>query len=177
MGFGKDGKGAILREQSSQALGALAANTGILMAGMTLTEDFRLLKSEITALIVGLTAAESTGLQLYLVQQALTLAQAEACIEANGPSGREDRPGEEQAERFVRLIGIANDDGGGDSNVQMIGGDDGDQGVIMRIKPRWTFPNVDSAVSWNWMIYNHGVVITTGSTMKLLATHYGVWLL
>ncbi len=53
MGFGKDKKGSILMESRSQALGALAADAGILIGTkLALTEDFRMLKSNVHAMVM-----------------------------------------------------------------------------------------------------------------------------
>ncbi len=50
-------------------------------------------------------------------------------------------------------------------------------GGLLNIEPRWTFRRGRTATDggWNWAVYNDGVTITTGATMHILATHYGVW--
>ncbi len=177
MGFGKDNKGVMLRESvAGAALGALAQNAGVLISGPTLIEDFRMLKAEIAAVVVALQASEGIGLQLYLVQQDLSLAEAEACIETEGPVGPSDRTAMETAERFVRYIGAIDPATGiSATEKQMVDGYTG--APLMVAKPRWTFPNVSTEVSWNWMIFNLGATLTTGATLQLKATHYGVWLI
>ncbi len=171
MGFGKDGKGAILREQiNGSALGALAAKDGIVVAGgITLAEDFRILKSEITAVVIGLTTGQGEdGLSLHMCNGDLAEADIEECLETNGPLNRSDRDLTERAERFVRKIGViaghtadAEHSFVGETNSPMI-----------VVKPRWTFSN---ATGWKYFVYNDGVLLTTGATVELMATHYGVW--
>ncbi len=91
MGFGKDGKGVIIREGRAQAIGALAAATGFLIATKLATlERFRMLKSEVFASIIGLTGGEGTGLVFGLADGDLTLAEIEEAIELGGPLGPND---------------------------------------------------------------------------------------
>ncbi len=171
MGFGKDGKGAILREQiSGAALGALAAKDGIVIAGgLTLREDFRILKSEITALVIGLTSGQGEeGLSLHLCNGDLAEADIEACLETNGPLDRSDRDLAERAERFVRKIGVIRAEAADSEHT--FSNEQG--GGMLVVKPRWTFSN---ASGWKYFVYNDGVLLTTGATVELMATHYGVW--
>ncbi len=175
MGFGKDKKGVIVRESNSQALGALAANAAIFVSGPVLVEDFRMLKSEISSHVDSLTAGQGGGLRLYLVQAGLTLAQAETAIETTGPLTRGDRTDEEVAERFVKIIGqtpMPQDA----ANTEAEFRDSHSDGMLIVAKPRWTFPNIPTESSWNYMVFNAGKLLTTGSTVRMKATHYGVWL-
>lgn len=50
-------------------------------------------------------------------------------------------------------------------------------GPLIEFNPRWTFRRGRTSTEggWNWAVYNDGVTITTGSTIRILATHYGVW--
>ncbi len=162
MGFGKGGTGAIIREDSTVALGTLANKTGILVGSITLGEDFRMLKSIITANVDGITQADGP-LELYLVNGELTLAECEEAIELSGPTDRNDRVATEQAERFVRFVGVFKytDSAGVFAT------------LVEEIKPRWTFSNPEG---WDWMLYNSSAGnLTTGSSVFLKATHYGVW--
>ncbi len=171
MGFGKDGKGAIIMESRSQALGALGFNTGILIdTKLAITEDFRMLKSIVNVSVTGLTLAEGSGLQLYLADGALTLAQIEAKIEQSGPLSRHDPPLEAIAERFVKLVAGAR--GGGSEAAQVMFADAMNNGVGIVTKPRWTF---GATKSWNWVIYNRFAAITTGANVNLNAENFGVW--
>ncbi len=172
MGFGKDGKGAIVMESRSQALGALAAGVGILIGTkLAITEDYRMLKCNVTGLITGLTANEGFGLALYLINGDLTLAEAEAKIEQNGPLSRHAKIENEIVSRFVRKVGqtIARNSAATTATIV----DMHTNAPICVVKPRWTFGKV---TSWQWLIYNHGIVITTGATMQLKTESFGLWL-
>ncbi len=82
MGFGKDGKGAIVKEQTTLTLGALSANDLILGdSAVQLDMDFRILRSDITAVLTGMTSLEGQGLVLYMTEGDLTEIQVEANIE------------------------------------------------------------------------------------------------
>ncbi len=169
MGFGKDGKGAIIREKvNAAALGALAAEDGIVVSGgVTLGSDFRILKSEIRATVIGLTATEGVGLSIYMANGDLVEADIENCLETNGPTDRNDRDSAENAERWVHLLGVMSRAVGTE---EMFENDQG--GHILVAKPRWSFSNPEG---WKYFVYNDGVVLTTGATVELMATHYGVW--
>ncbi len=176
MGFGKDGKGAIVKEKFSLSLGALPARDNVLgNSTVSLDGDFRILKSEITAVLAGMTSLEGKGLILYMSEGDLTDAGVEANIEQNGPVSRGDQVATEVASRWVRRVGITigptvnetervftNEYGGG----------------LLTLKPRWTFIRRRTANEggWDWSIYNDGATLTTGATLFIIATHYGVWL-
>ncbi len=175
MGFGKDGKGAIVKEQTVLTLGALAGQA--LLAddsAVLLDSDFRILKSEITAVATGVTSLEGQGLILYLTEGDITGPQIEENIEQNGPLAMGDKDLEEIASRWVRRVGITvgptvnetervfrNEHGGG----------------LLTVNPRWTFRRRRTAAQggWNWAVYNDGVTLTSGTLVRILATHYGVW--
>ncbi len=172
IGFGKDGKGAILHEARSQALGALGNDSGILVGTkLALTEDFRMLKAELSAVVTNLTTAEGAGLVLYLVDGDLTLAEAEAQIEANGPLSRHDRVGTEIAERFVKKTACVGQHGAGADDA--VFRDMHTNAPIVVVKPRWTF---GETTSWNWMVHNTGTLLTTGATVIIKNQCYGVWI-
>ncbi len=175
MGFGKDGKGSIVREQTSLALGGLAGQDAAgANSAVELDSDFRILKSEITAVARNVTSLEAQGLILYMVQGELLVADAEATIEVNGPLRMGERTQAEIAERWVRRVGITvgptvnetervfrNKYGGG----------------LLEINPRWTFRRGRTATEggWIWVVYNSGVTVTTGIVIDIICTHYGVW--
>ncbi len=136
--------------------------------------DFRILRSDITAVAVAVTSLEGQGLILYMAEGDLSDAQMEANIEQSGPQRLGEQVEEEIASRWVRRVAITigptvnetervfrNKYGGG----------------LLDLEPRWTFRRGRTATEggWNWGVYNDGVTITTGATMHILATHYGVW--
>ncbi len=170
MGFGKDGKGVIIVENRSQALGALATQTGIIIGTKLATlERFRMLKSEISFNISEVTGDEGVSLNLYLADGDLTLAEIEEAIEADGPLGPNDQIVSDQAMRPVFKVPVT---------FFMAGSDPIATGAINSahlhavLNPRWTFARTKS---WNWMIYNTGTAITTGSTGRVHAKNFGVW--
>ncbi len=168
MGFGKDSKGVIIRELKSQALGALSSSTGIIVGSPLATlERFRMLKAEIVATIVGLTGGEGSGLALYLVDGNFTLAEFEAAIENSGPVGPNESEEEEVSERFNVWAGMTDYEIATESVFHNEMG-----GTLLAVKPRWTFAR---SKSWNWILYNHGVALTTGATVKLNCKDFGIW--
>ncbi len=170
MGFGKDGKGSIIYESRVIAIGGLSVQTGLIITTKpAITEDFRMLKNQLIARITGLTAGEGEGLQLWLVEGDLSLAEFEAAIESIGPLSRHDVIGNELAMRFALPIGISRWTGETLTKLQFEGRD-GE--LIMISKPRWTF---GESTSWNWILYNDGTAITTGATIRLKSKSFGVW--
>ncbi len=170
MGFGKSGTGVIIREDSSVALGTLNAKTGILIGSPTITEDFRVLKSRIAVHIDGLTLGDGPN-TLYMVNGELSLAECEEAIELNGPLDRNDRVAQEQAERFVQLVGwfAAGGVNNGVAQILMAAGGS----PVVEHKPRWTFSNPEG---WDYMIYNESAGnLVTGASAFLKAQHFGVW--
>ncbi len=170
MGFGKDGKGVIITETRSNVLGTLGGSTGIFIGTKLVTlERFRMLKSEVSVTFTDVTGDEANGLGLYLVDGDLTLAEAEEAIEAQGPLGPNDIITANRAMRPVFRV---------ESQVNMSGTDLISAGAVNTgmlshdIKPRWTFAPTKS---WNWMVYNKGSGLTTGSTAIVHAKNFGVW--
>ncbi len=113
MGFGKDGKGAILAEQPELVLGTLAAKTAIRLTGnvigMGLLERFRIIKTEMIGFIRAATFVAGDGpVGLYLVDADFTLAEFEEAIETVGPLGPNDKVAAAQTERFYKFFGMIN---------------------------------------------------------------------
>lgn len=172
MGFGKDGKGAILSEKPSVALSTLAQNTGIILTDNaienSLLERFRIIKSEIVAAIQGGTFVAGDGpLLLYLVDGDFTLAEFEAAIETVGPVGPNDKVASAVVERFYKFFGMLNfvEENAGPG--ALLNG-----GMVVEKTIRWTFAR---SKGWNWILYNTGTALTTGATIKLQCKHFGVW--
>ncbi len=175
MGFGKDGKGAILREKTQIPLAALAADDLVIAnSALSLDGDFRILKSDITCVLRNITSLEGAGLVLYMMNGDLTAAQAEATIEQNGPQASNDRDRQEIAERWVRRVGMSPNDTVNNTERSFLN-DHG--GALLTMNPRWIFVRRRTVTDggWNWGVYNDGAVLTTGATANILATHYGVW--
>ncbi len=170
MGFGKDGKGAMIRETITDgALGALAGQDVVAFQGPVITEDFRILKSEIYAIVNVLTAGQGNGLLFGIANGELTAAEIEECLEAQGPLDLNDRVPTEKAERNVKWLGTT--DNVLNATERLIENPEG--GTILTSKHRWTYSNPEG---WKYWLYNRGGTLTTGATLQLMATHYGVWL-
>ncbi len=175
MGFGKDGKGAIIKEQTDITLAGLVGLDYVQVdSDILLDQDFRILRSDVTAVARGITSLEGKGLILYMTQGILSESEAEQNIELDGPVRMGEKIDEEIASRWVRRLGITigstvneteriftNKYGGG----------------LLNIEPRWTFRRGRTASEggWNWGVYNGGVTLTTGTIVNVIATHYGVW--
>ncbi len=171
MGFGKNGTGAIIKERNSVALGTLGQNIAIKIDGasVAITEDFRLLKSEIFCEIDALTSGEGSGLMLGIADDELSTAEIAEAINLSGPVDRNDNVNTERAMRPVWLISALDELGG--ATVGRFHGKSG--GSMMEWKKRWTFSNPEG---WVFFVWNEKAALTTGATARLVATHYGVWL-
>ncbi len=170
MGFGKDGKGVIIAESRSATLGTLGGSTGVFIGTkLAILERFRMLKSEVSLTVTNVTGDEAVGLGLYLVDGDLTLAEAEQAIETQGPLGPNDTVLAAQAMRSVfrvdeeTFMAAADPVATGASNTALL---------IGKINPRWTYSRTKS---WEWMVYNRGSALTTGSTAIIHAKNFGVW--
>ncbi len=168
MGFGKDGKGTIIREGLSQTLGTLDQQVGIIVGTKLATlERFRIIKTEVIASVTGLTTGEGTGLNLFLADGAFNAAEIEAAIEANGPLGPNETSVEEVADRYTKWFGTVDRETGTEAVFENSMG-----GHLMENTIRWTFSRTKS---WVFFVYNLGNQLTTGSNILLRAKHFGVW--
>ena len=167
MGFGKNNTGAIVREHQTQALGALGADTVIKIGGVSITEDFRILKSIVAAHCTGLTDREGAGLLLGIANGELSVTEIKECLEADGPVDRNDALGSEHAERQAHIVGQLDFQ---DAIAGVFKGEMG--GSPITDKFRWTYSDPEG---WDWFIYNSGPILTTGGSATVVATNYGVW--
>lgn len=168
MGFGKDGKGVIIRESRSQTLAALDAEGGVLVGTKLVTlERFRMLKLEVYAVIKNLTTGEGTGLLFGLADGDYTIAEIEAAIETDGPLGPNDTVAAELAMRPIWWMGAVDRETGTEAIFENEQG-----GHRMVFNPRWTFSRTKS---WNFFVYNLGAQLTTGSSVIIRAKSFGVW--
>ncbi len=167
---GKDGKLAIIKEQTSITLGAFTALDTAVGAGPALTAGFRIIKTVWSATVVALTSTQGAGLLLGIANKDLTAQLIEASIETGGPLFRGDRDNEETAERYTKILGQVLENA--TDTAAVVKGPNG--GSPNEAILRWSFPL--GAAGWNWFAYNLGETLTTGATMQIVATHYGVWL-
>ncbi len=168
MGFGKDGKGVIIRENRTQALGALS-NGDLILIGTNLgtLERFRMLRNEAFATVGSLTTGEGTGLLFGLADGDLSATEVDEAIETQGPLGPNDRIAEAITERPVWFAGAFDRETGTEGIFENENG-----GHMLVLKPRWTFARTKS---WNFFVYNLGNNLTTGSTVRMRSKSFGVW--
>ncbi len=170
MGFGKDGKGVIIRESKAQALGGLGAGVPILIgAQLAILERFRIISLEMTAVITGLTAGEGDGLWIGIADGVHNVTEIEAAIEANGPTGPNETGEEELAERYTKVLGTLEHEVGTEAIFHNKQG-----GHIIEETIRWTFARTKG---WDFFVYNQGATLTTGATVSIRAKVFGVWVL
>ncbi len=171
MGFGKDGKGAILRSAESVTLTTLAANSArIITNDIVLQEDFRMLKAEIFSTIEGLTAGEGDQLLFGIANGELSEAEIAECLVADGPVDRNDRLATERAERNVKLYSKYQKNASADTEAAL---NQEGSGAPLVIKHRWTYSNPEG---WSLFVFNMGAsALTTGATARTIGTYFGVW--
>ncbi len=168
MGFGKDGKGVIIRESRSQALGGLANNVAIAIGTKLATlERYRMIKLELWASMIGLTGGEGDALIIGIADGDLSIAEIEAAIESNGPLGPNDAIQAPIAERLVILLGGIDHEIGTEALFH-----NNEGGFMMSKTIRWTFARTKS---WEFFVYNLGTTLTSGSTVQIRAKSFGVW--
>ncbi len=169
MGFGKDGKGAIVYENRSQVLGTLGVDTTIIIGTkLAITKDFRMLKNEAYCVINGLNAADGEFV-FGMAHGDLTVGEIDEALELNGPLNRYDDVSVKISMRPVFRLGATQ--GVGDDATEVL---DKVSGAPMCIsKPRWTF---GETTSWNYWIRNVGATnLITGAIAKVEAKSFGVW--
>ncbi len=169
MGFGKQNTGVILRHRGNITLTTLATIAAKKAdSTLTLTEDFRLIKSMITATLTDFTGGEGPIL-LGLADNELSEAEIAECINAAGPLDRNDNLARERAERPVWIIGQF--DGAAADGVvndgQMI------DTVKQKSVPSWTFSNPEGFTLFAFN--NSAALLTTGAEVRFQSTYYGVW--
>ncbi len=160
----------IIKETQLTVLGGLAAGAAVVVTGPAITDDFRIIKSEVHASVEGLTAGEGNNLVFGIANGDLSAAQVAESFVTDGPVNASDRDKAEEAGRFTRMLsGSAQMDDAG--TIRQLLNEHG--GPIIEKTIRWTF---SKGVGWDWFIFNNdGGALTTGSTLRLMATHYGVW--
>ncbi len=164
---------AIVSEVKTQALGTLNNQVALLIGTkVALTEEFRMLKSQISAFAQGMTDGDIEGLHFGLAHGDLSVAEIAAVLVAE-PTSSAEIDENQVALRPVWLIGAL------DANQSAVSGyfvdlwgNGSPAGMV--IKPRWTFKRT---TSWNWFIWNNtGSNLQTGGTVRMVAKSFGMWL-
>ncbi len=162
---------AIIKDNTIVTLGALSGQAVAAQAGPVLKQGYRIVKTIWSAVAIGLTAAEATGLILGLANNDLTAAQIKESLEAGGPLNRGDRDLEEKANRFTKQMGMMETPLVAATESRFKGPEGGSP---TESKIMWSFPLGNAG--FKWWIYNLGTGLTTGASVRVLATHMGVWL-
>ncbi len=159
----------MIREEPSVALASLGNGAAIKLGkDVALTTAFRIIKSIIHGGHVdGLTSTEGIGLTLGICNGDLTAVEIAEALSA-APLQPSDRVETERAERFVKIVGSFVVDS--IATQRILQGPLG--GSLIEVVLRWTFSKTDA---WEFFVMNNGPTLTTGATVRLGATHYGVW--
>ncbi len=169
--------GSIIREVATVTMGTLADQAAVTFSQLTISEDFRILKSEIVAGIIGMSDDEqTTGLVFGICNGELSDAEIAECLTAGGPLDRNDALRKERSNRWVKMLSAGQSDplgpGSGTGLKEVIFKNE-TGGSIIESKNRWTYSDPEG---WLFFIFNNsGSALGTGATGRLLATHYGVW--
>ncbi len=165
MGFGKDGKGAMIRERHIITLGALVAGAVLKSdAQLAIEEDFRIIKTEVFPSLLTHAVGEAP-IYFGIADNELSVTEIAEALEVDGPLDRNDRVKVEQAERPVWILGQFLGD------QQDVSDNPFPVGIVKNL--RWTFSNPEG---WTWFAFNGGPDnLTTGAFLRLYAVHYGVW--
>ncbi len=168
MGFGKDRKGVIFRQEDKITLLTLVAETALKQDNPpAVVDSFRLIKSEGRAHIEGATFVDGDGsIGLYLASDDLSVAEIIQVIGplAGIPLSRGDIVGAEQSLRPVWYLG----------QLQFTSNDGVEKKMLEWSKTiRWTF---GEATAFTLVAYNYGSSpLTTGATLSFNHVAFGVW--
>lgn len=145
-------------EFAPAALAAQGVSGGTPRYQTTLTEDFRISKIEVHASVIGVNGNDM-GI-LCLVAGDLSTTEIAECLNS-APVSNSDTIENEEAMRPVFPLG-------------MLGGMGDAQALSIDKIIRWTFGDPDA---WRYVIYNPdtGTAWTTGSTIRVFAKIYGVY--
>ncbi len=167
MGFGKDGKGVIVRETQTITVGGLTSGTTIKGGTLTLSEDFRILKTEYLITQIGNWGAIGDEVVIGIADNELSVGEISECISIDGPLDRNDNVGHERSMRPVWLLL----DLKGDSTTTVK--EPPNDGQMMTFNLRWTFSDPEG---WTWFAFNPlAGSLTAGAVFNIIAKHYGVW--
>jgi len=169
MGFGKDGKGIIIRETVLLTPADLAAKAVVKhTAGLTLVEDFRIIKVEYHIVQVGNWGAVGDAIMIGISNGELSVVEIAETLNLDGPPNPNNAIANERSMRAVWLLNFLR----GDST--SVVNDPLDDGKVLEKTLRWTFNNPEG---WSWFAYNPLTgALTTGAVFEVHAKYFGVWL-
>lgn len=163
MGFGKDGKGVIMHSQAGgDSIASLASGTAVKLTTTgpsTLTEDFRLIKVELSAAVQNLTDNDGP-VMIGLADNELTIAEIAECLQAD-VTDRNDRLEDEKATRPVWIL-----------STYIHGSEIANNGLPIEKTIRWTFSNTEGFCLFAYNASNS--TNTTGDVVHH-AKYFGVW--
>ncbi len=170
--------GKIIIEVQTVSLATLADQTALKFTSLTLTEDFRILKSEIVAGVIGIDDEDVfQGLLFGIANGELTVAEIAAAITAGGPLDRNDRQNAEEASRWVKVLSAARPNTANNAasahSVIPLMFPNPEGGPMIVSKDRWTYSDPEG---WSFFVFNNtGSPMVTGAQARLTAKHFGVW--
>ncbi len=171
MGFGKDGKGVIIREDVLLTAGGLAAISAVKSTeGITLqTTSFRVIKTTYFVVVRGSFGAEGDEVIIGIADGTLSTAQIAEVMNNNGPADRNAMVSAAIADRAVwPLVQIKEPADSATSYPLPV-----NNGMPMEKSLRWTFTPTEG---WDWFLFNPlAGALTTGLVVAIFATHFGVW--
>ncbi len=138
---------------------------------LVITDDFRVLKTEVYAVAEAVTANEANHLLLGIADGELSDAEIAEALSVGGPLDRNDNLADEQSHRPVWILGAVDPAAVELTSIRKFIGENG--GMKMTGKPRWTFSNADG---WTYFVFNYdNSTLTTGILVRMHIKSYGVW--
>ena len=169
LGFGKDGKGAILRESQTVDTTTLAANTVVKFSSqLALTDHFRIIKTEYFIIMRIGSGSPGEHAMVGLADNELSVAEIAETLEVDGPVHSADNLKAERAMRPVWLFeGFVHTSANEGTHLMS------NRGAPSEKVLRWTFAEDHG---WTWFVWNPlGSAYADGPTYTVIAKHYGVW--
>ncbi len=173
LGFGKDGKGVIITDSDVITLSTLGNNTVIKQtAPLAFTDRFRLIKCTARVTLKGITANEGP-LLFGLASNALSVTQIAAAISANGPTSRQQKTDQNEAELPVWVLGSFASLSA--TIVELLKATSSGTDGYVSETIRWTF-GVDASPGYSFWVQNRsGGALQTGGVVTVETKMFGVW--
>jgi len=168
MGFGKDGKGIIIRETVQLVAGALASLAVVKnTAGLTLVEDFRIIKLEYLMSQQGPWGAVNDSCIIGICNGELSVTEIAEALNLDGPGNPNNAVANERAGRAVwPLFSMTGE-------AVAIHSLPPNNGMMMEKILRWTFNNPEG---WSWFLYNPlAGALTADLQVSIKVKYFGVW--